>query len=125
VKTEMYTGRPQCRICNRKTWLNIHHKTYKNYGKEKKEDLMVLCKFCHGELHRNGELQNWMKRWEDKKRHKGKKVTLKEKQRRKAIQKRNYVRNKYKRVNFAKRNRKKNHAGLFTWKANEVENSTL
>jgi hypothetical protein len=37
----------QCQTCLDKEQLEVHHKTYKNLGKEKQEDLITLCKQCH------------------------------------------------------------------------------
>jgi len=31
--------------------LNIHHKTYKNVGKEELTDLLLVCEGCHGKIH--------------------------------------------------------------------------
>ena len=31
--------------------LYVHHNTYANYGEAKLEDLIVLCKTCHKDLH--------------------------------------------------------------------------
>ena len=31
--------------------LNVHHNTYANYGEERLEDLIVLCRPCHEQFH--------------------------------------------------------------------------
>jgi 5-methylcytosine-specific restriction endonuclease McrA len=31
--------------------LDVHHKTYKNFGNESPEDLEVLCRHCHNKEH--------------------------------------------------------------------------
>lgn len=38
-----------CVKCNKKTKLEVHHKTYKNHGKEHLhlDDLITLCRTCH------------------------------------------------------------------------------
>lgn len=42
----------KCQICNNgKTILDVHHRTYSRLGKEKYEDLIVLCRECHGRFH--------------------------------------------------------------------------
>lgn len=56
---------PYCAIC-KISWgeaekkyrqaLNVHHKTYKNLGKEKPEDVIVLCRQCHLNAHGLGDL---------------------------------------------------------------------
>ena len=34
------------------TALDVHHLTYERLGREKDEDLRVLCRACHGDEHR-------------------------------------------------------------------------
>jgi 5-methylcytosine-specific restriction endonuclease McrA len=41
----------KCQLCSSKTKLNVHHNNYKNLGKEKETDLIVLCKLCHQKFH--------------------------------------------------------------------------
>ena len=47
----------RCGVCNsNKDILNVHHKTYERRGQELdgyniKNDLIVLCEFCHGKFH--------------------------------------------------------------------------
>ena len=41
----------RCDECESEENLEVHHKTYKNMGNEKDEDLQVLCKECHDEKH--------------------------------------------------------------------------
>jgi hypothetical protein len=41
-----------CALCQTKDkQLHVHHKTYKNRGKETQKDLIVLCKDCHAKFH--------------------------------------------------------------------------
>lgn len=40
-----------CVACGEKKNLHVHHMTYRNLGREKDEELAVLCKYCHAELH--------------------------------------------------------------------------
>lgn len=41
-----------CAICSSIKRINLHHATYREFGKEKDEDLVPLCSGCHSELHR-------------------------------------------------------------------------
>lgn len=36
-----------CERCQGTTWLEVHHRTYKRLGKERLEDLEILCRVCH------------------------------------------------------------------------------
>jgi ribonuclease HI len=40
-----------CIMCGRKNKLNLHHKTYKRFGKERLSDLVYLCSYCHTDIH--------------------------------------------------------------------------
>lgn len=37
----------RCQVCNGTERLEVHHRTYENLGREKPEDLTVLCHTCH------------------------------------------------------------------------------
>ena len=41
----------ECGCCGSRHELEVHHKTYKNLGNEKIEDVMLLCHTCHLEEH--------------------------------------------------------------------------
>lgn len=41
----------KCQRCGFKDQLDVHHLTYENLGDEKDEDLIVLCRRCHNDLH--------------------------------------------------------------------------
>ncbi len=41
----------QCAICKEKRWLDVHHRIYKTLGCERGEDLVILCRKHHTELH--------------------------------------------------------------------------
>lgn len=41
----------ECYACNSKNNLNLHHKSYDRIGNERLQDLIYLCKSCHGEVH--------------------------------------------------------------------------
>ncbi len=43
----------RCEVCGKKSkTLQIHHKTYANFGAEIDADLIVLCGGCHMRAHR-------------------------------------------------------------------------
>ena len=44
------TGR--CEMCNWRKTLCCHHKHYKTLGREKREDINVLCFICHQKISR-------------------------------------------------------------------------
>lgn len=50
-RKEIITIRKQCQKCGVKSCLNLHHKNYACLGKEKNEDVIVLCKTCHFKFH--------------------------------------------------------------------------
>ena len=45
-----------CQVCNSSKDLQVHHRTYKNMGNERDNDLTVLCKPCHTMFHTSREL---------------------------------------------------------------------
>lgn len=45
-----YFGR-FCMVCGTADQLHVHHKSYKNLGREDVHDLEVLCRGCHGNRH--------------------------------------------------------------------------
>lgn len=45
----------RCEVCGNKENLQVHHLTYKRLGKEKDEDLQLLCGGCHMKAHLIGE----------------------------------------------------------------------
>ncbi len=40
-----------CQKCFKNNATDIHHLTYKNFGFEKLDELLALCRLCHEELH--------------------------------------------------------------------------
>ena len=46
-----FNKKDYCYICGSVENLNVHHKRYRNLGKEKDNDLMVLCEDCHHRVH--------------------------------------------------------------------------
>ena len=72
-----YGDDAECQICHCKRWenykigpkkgqrkpksvnqLHLHHKNYDRLGKEKREDLMLLCDSCHKLGHQLQRMQN-------------------------------------------------------------------
>lgn len=42
----------KCKICGAKNkTLHVHHLTYRNFGDEQDDDIVVLCEDCHKEVH--------------------------------------------------------------------------
>lgn len=44
----------KCSLCSSKDRLNVHHRSYRNIGREKAADLIVLCRGCHETFHDHG-----------------------------------------------------------------------
>lgn len=40
-----------CKHCGSTRNLEVHHKTYKNFGRESIDDLITLCRDCHEKMH--------------------------------------------------------------------------
>lgn len=41
----------KCQVCNSGGVLDVHHRTYERRGQENYNDLIVLCRSCHGKFH--------------------------------------------------------------------------
>ena len=53
VKTKFLSSQiKQCAICKEKSRLVVHHKSYETLGCEREEDLVILCRNHHEELHK-------------------------------------------------------------------------
>lgn len=50
-QTALARAKFKCQLCSAKLSLNVHHRTYKRIGREKPEDLIVLCRRCHEHHH--------------------------------------------------------------------------
>jgi hypothetical protein len=48
----------RCQVCNSEGPLDVHHRTYERRGRERDDDLIVLCRGCHELFHRFGRLQS-------------------------------------------------------------------
>mgnify|MGYP001616194188 CR=1 FL=1 len=44
--------RRQCRSCGSRELIDLHHLTYERFGRERRGDLIPLCRGCHDEAHR-------------------------------------------------------------------------
>ena len=44
-----YDGK--CAVCNSEKDLNVHHRSYKNRGRETFNDVVLLCRDCHSKIH--------------------------------------------------------------------------
>lgn len=44
-----YDGK--CAVCNSEKELNVHHRSYKNRGRETFNDVVLLCRDCHSKIH--------------------------------------------------------------------------
>ncbi len=129
VKNEYFNKNPyRCYFCGSKYFLNLHHITYDRLGKEDLSDLVYLCKRCHKYTHFSKEsevVKKWLERIRLKRlkesRYPKKKKTLTSYLEGQKTARRNYWRNRMKKVQNSNGLRKtKNYAGLFTWKAEEV-----
>jgi len=43
----------RCQLCNSRSSLEVHHRTYQRRGAERSGDLTVLCSSCHRRHHRS------------------------------------------------------------------------
>ena len=50
-QTKRKTVEQKCFVCGDTIRLDIHHKSYKRLGNEKKKDLIALCRTCHTAVH--------------------------------------------------------------------------
>ena len=48
---ERANWRCQGKDCRRKYGLEVHHTTYDRLGRERPDDLVVLCEDCHAKIH--------------------------------------------------------------------------
>lgn len=47
----------RCQVCCSSRDIQAHHRTYERLGRERPEDIVVLCDECHGLFHSNGKLK--------------------------------------------------------------------
>lgn len=47
----------RCRVCNGRSRLSVHHRTYEDLGHEQDSDLLTLCQDCHQVFHDNRRLR--------------------------------------------------------------------
>jgi len=46
----------RCQVCNGSKRLDVHHRTYARFGRERASDLIVLCRTCHDIFHKHRRL---------------------------------------------------------------------
>jgi hypothetical protein len=51
LKKEMLQANPTCRLCNSPSKLDVHHRHYRSLYNVTLDDLIVLCRRCHADLH--------------------------------------------------------------------------
>lgn len=130
VKNKFYHRRLyRCYFCGKRRALLLHHISYENLGKEKIVDLVYLCSACHDYIHSDGGDNQKAREWLIKKRIRnlkllnkfGEKLFLKKQKKinKGGIKFKKIFRAKWSKI---KPQRTKNFAGLFTWKAKELNN---
>lgn len=126
-KTELYNAKAyKCYFCGKGKSLHAHHITYENIGKEILEDLIYLCRKHHTYVHKSFEaekVQAWLRRIRKRNIKQRIKFGKKPFKKRYKFMKKKKRSRRYFVAKFSKRTQKKNHAGLFTWKANEKTNT--
>jgi hypothetical protein len=55
-KLALSAARHRCQVCNGKRKLQVHHRTYERIGRERPDDLVVLCNACHALFHDGGRM---------------------------------------------------------------------
>jgi 5-methylcytosine-specific restriction endonuclease McrA len=66
----LFRDERQCQHCGSRTQLEVHHRHYRNLGREKLEDLITLCKTCHQQQH-GKPLKDKLKKTIKRRRHYG------------------------------------------------------
>jgi len=56
VKQKLVDAEFRCQVCNSQQHLHVHHRTYRNRGRENLKDLTVLCQECHSLFHRHNKI---------------------------------------------------------------------
>lgn len=47
----LWTWDYRCAVCNSAQFVDVHHRTYKRLGRERWNDVIVLCRTCHENYH--------------------------------------------------------------------------
>jgi len=55
-KQAIKRAKHRCQLCNSRTKLNVHHRTYERRGHERDDDLITLCESCHSIFHQASKL---------------------------------------------------------------------
>jgi 5-methylcytosine-specific restriction endonuclease McrA len=56
-RNEIKKIRKKCEKCGSRKNLQVHHVSYKRLGRERDSDLLLLCVFCHEEVHIEQEME--------------------------------------------------------------------
>lgn len=51
-----------CEVCDMRYGEDVHHRTYERLGAELPEDLLHVCRTCHGMIHQKGNGFIWKSR---------------------------------------------------------------
>ena len=54
-RKKIVKARKVCEICSSRKRLNVHHRHYKNVGRETEVDVYLLCEEHHNELHKRSK----------------------------------------------------------------------
>jgi len=61
VKDRIHLRDKVCQGCSQKNGLDVHHKSYKHFGKEFDEELVLICRKCHNLVHKRHKEQKTKK----------------------------------------------------------------
>jgi len=56
LKKELLEEITRCEACGLKSMLELHHRTYINWGHETRDDVVLLCRKCHRKVHSSGDV---------------------------------------------------------------------
>ncbi len=61
-RKELYyqTHKRQCQACGSYRDIDLHHMIYKDFGKERDETLVCLCRVCHKDFHLKNKMSKYL-----------------------------------------------------------------